>query len=95
MKKRLLIVVACVLALLSFAALATACSEKTDVSVLAAASEGDVRRGEFFAVTEGTDMIVKGEYHGAKNLIFENTDFRIGLYVFYKKRQNSAFFSDG
>ena len=75
MKKRLLIVVACVLALLSFAALATACLEKTDVSVLAAASEGDVRRGEFFAVTEGTDMIVTGDYHGAKNLIFENTDF--------------------
>lgn len=30
-----------------------------------------------------------------KIFICENTDFRIGLYVFYKKRQNSAFFSDG
>ena len=94
MKKKFLFSVACAALICVFAMLATACSHKSGVSLLAnAALQNGGGSGEIYVAAEGGNIVENGGNTGAKNLIFREESFYSPTYTVFNTDKKAIVYS--
>lgn len=94
MKKKFLISVVCAALICVFAMLATACSDKPGVSLLAnAALQNGGGSGEIYVAAEGRNIAENGDNIGAKNLIFREEGFSSSTYTVFNTDKKAIVYS--
>lgn len=94
MKKKFLIAFACAALICTVAMLATACSDKPGVSLLAnAASQNGYGEGGVFVAAEGKYTAEAGDNTGAKNLIFKDENYSSTTYTVFNTDKKETVYS--